>query len=504
MKKKLLLMLSLSVMLVCLFAICVSAESVYVNSKGEQVEADSADIAYELEILNPWEKTSGKCNVRYIYLHDTSVTKIVIPAIKLTHSNGTVYNFAEYSYLRLSTGWNGTLGVYALADKDTKSNSLHAQIKELEFHVPVLGDGAGTAGNLANWTSLEKLSFYSRAYEPQNKGGFLHNCTSLKEIHFYGENNELSGNFFPSVLNDGGKIVFHENATGVIRNCAMQGINGKDITVYMNTKIKQQTQDDPRLTWNKKNDALKFVLLVEDSSGYTSEEIASYETFWQAGNNKNANNAKYSMPIQTYCEYYGTHIGYEEPNACIWQCTVCLKSGALQNPQHNIETVIDYANGYLANGIKTVGCTNEGCGHGETITLAPLFTSKGYSQDEKSNAVVLDFNADRDAIKAYEEYHGTKISYGVVASLAKDEYEGSPLNADASAKDGAIAISFENTEFELLQLKLTGIDKKDDALYCCGYIAFNGSVSYINGDAIAQTALKISYNNYTGIPNEEQ
>ena len=99
---------------------------------------------------------------------------------------------------------------------------------------------------------------------------------------------------------------------------------------------------------------------------------------------------------------------------------------------------------------------------------------------------------------------GTKISYGVVASLAKDEYEGSPLNIDASAKDGAIAISFENTEFELLQLKLTGIDKKDDALYCCGYVAFDGSVSYINGDAIAQTALKISYNNYTGIPNEEQ
>ena len=501
MKKKLLLMLSLSVMLVCLFAICVSAESVYVNSKGEQIEADSADIAYELEFKDAYH-TGGNCRLTYIYLYDASITKIVVPAIELTNSNGTVYKMVDYWNVRLSTGWGDTLCVYAKDDKETKSNSLHTQIKELEFHVPIYLDGANGKGNLAGWSSLEEMSFFEKAYENQDKGGAINGCTSLREIHFYGKDNILTANFFPNNSVESGLVVFHENATGEFhKNQPLQNINKSNWTVYLNMNITHANTNDPRITWNK--NGINIYMLVPDKSIYTAEEIASYKTGFKAGNKSDSNDF-YSVPIKTYCEYYGAHVDYNEINSCVGQCAFCKQTDALQNPQHNIETVIEYANGYLANGIKTVGCTNEGCGHGETITLAPLFTSKGYSQDEGSNAVVLDFNVDREAVKAYEEYLGTKISYGVVASLAKDEYEGSPLNKDASAKDGAIAMAFENTEFELLQLKLTGIDKKDDALYCCGYVAFDGNISYINGDAIAQTALKISYNNYTGIPNEEQ
>ena len=66
--------------LACVLAISASAEAVYVNHNGEQVNADSTDIAYELEIDKPFE-TGGNCRIKYIYLHDESVTKIVIPAI---------------------------------------------------------------------------------------------------------------------------------------------------------------------------------------------------------------------------------------------------------------------------------------------------------------------------------------------------------------------------------------------------------------------------------------
>ena len=55
MKKKLLLMCLMIVALVSLLAISAFAETAYVNANGEQVEAGSSDIAYEIEIENPWE-----------------------------------------------------------------------------------------------------------------------------------------------------------------------------------------------------------------------------------------------------------------------------------------------------------------------------------------------------------------------------------------------------------------------------------------------------------------
>lgn len=453
MKKKFLLFTLIVMSLVCLFAISVSAEAVYVNHNGKQVNADSTDIAYELEIESPWDST-GRCKVKYIYLHDETVTKIVIPAIELTNSSGKVHKFAEYSYVRLATGWDGTLSVYTLADKDTKSNSLHAQITELEFHVPILGDGAGQKGNLAGWTSLEKISYFSRAYEPQNKGGYLQNCTSLREIHFYGENNELSGNFFPSYTVTGGLIVFHEGATGTIKKGAMQNLNGKDWTVYLNTTMQPQTADDPRLTWDKIGNSLKFVLLVNDDSAYTPDQIASYETFWQAGNNYNINNAKYSMPIQTYCNYYGEHLDTEALSGCVSKCLSCGKIAVPNNPIHNIITSIEYVD-FATKGTKTTKCLNVNCPINNEPTVedtAPLFVFKGYSTDGEEICVGYIINV--KAIDEYKALNPTKsFKYGVVASANNNN----PLNVT----DNTVNVDLTNEKYTAVDFKLTGDWSKD-------------------------------------------
>ncbi len=449
MKKKLLLFTLIVMALVCIFAISASAEAVYVDHNGKQVSADATDIAYEIEIENPWDK-GGNCKIKYIYLHDETVTKIVVPAIELTHSNGTVYKMAEYNYVRLSTGWNGTLSVYTLADKETKSNSLHTQITELELHVPTLGDGASQSGNLAGWTSLEKISYYGRVYEPQSKGGYLYNCPSLKEIHFYGENNFISGNYFPSHSVTGGIIVFHEGATGTIRNCAMQNINGKDWTVYMNANMQPQDASDPRLTWNKNNNGLlKFVLLVNDDSVYTPEQIASYETLWQAGNNKSANNAKYSMPIQSYCDYYGEHVNMEALSTCVSKCLSCNKVAIPANPVHNESITVVYDD-FAKNGVKTTKCLNENCPLNATPVVenaAPLFTFKGYSTDGKEICVGYIINV--ESIDEYQALNPDKaLKYGIVASANNN----TPLNVTANT----INVDLTNEKYTAVDFRLSG------------------------------------------------
>lgn len=490
MKRKLLLFTFILISLACILAISISAETVYVNHNGEQVSADSEDIAYELAINNPWE-TGGNCSIQYVYLHDTAVTKIVIPAIELTRSNGVVYKMAEYSFVRISTGWASTLSVYDIEDKETKSNSLHTQITELEFHIPVLGDGANGKGNLANWTGLEKLSFFAKAYEPQNKGGFLQNCTALKEIHFYGENNYLSGNFFPSNSIIGGKVVFHENATGTIRSCAMQSLNGKDWTVYMNAKMQPQDTSDPRLTWNKNNNGLlKLVLLVDDSSIYTSEQVASYETYWQAGNNKNASNAKYSMPIQTYCDYYGEHINMEAQSTCVLKCLICKEIAVPENPVHNLDISIVYAD-YAIEGTKTTKCLNADCALNITPTVEatePLFTFKGYSTNGKE--ICVGYLINLDAINDYELRNDkVALKYGFIASANN--------NTPLDVADKVINIDLTDSKYTGFDFKLTGNwdteAKKEAKITMNIYTVLEGEKSYIYGYADGNLIVSQSY-----------
>ena len=492
MTKKHLLFTLIVMALVCMLAVSVSAEIAYVNSNGEQVSADDADIAYEIEIGNdPWH-SGGNCRVSYIYLHDTSVTKIVIPEIELVHpSNGKTYKLAEYSYVRLSTGWGSTLSVYALDDKETKSNSLHAQIKELEIHIPVLGDGAGSQGNLAGWSGLEKLSFFSRAYEPQNKGGFLSGCTSIKEIHFYGKNNELSGNFFPSTIVAGGKLVFHENATGVIRGTAMEGFNGKDVTVYLNNLMQPQDATDPRLTWNKKGN-LKFVLLVNDATIYTPEQIASYETFWMAGNNKNDNNAKYSMPIQTYCEFYGEHMDMQTLSPCASKCLVCNKIAVPENAVHNTTETIKYTS-FLEKGQRIVSCHNDGCTYSVTEEVSALFTYRGYSYTEEAiggtYSMTQSFAVNREALDAYKVF-SPDLAYGVVASGYNNPLDESVDQSKVIKWDG------EKFQFNHFQIKVSGIteDKMDTAVVFCAYVIDGGKTYYLSNNETSEDVAGVTYN----------
>ena len=506
MKKKILITMLFVVMVTCLFAVSVSAnETAYINSKGEQVEAGSADIAYELDIQDPY-KTDGNCKILAVYLYDSKITKIVIPEIKFTHSNGTVYDLSTYSYCRLASGYSVTLPVYLIEEKGAEApTSYHTQITELEFHIPILGDGAGNYGNLAGYSALKKLSFFKRAYETQAKGGFVSGCTSLKEVHFYGQNNNITGNFFNGSIE---KVVIHRGATGFFQSQVFQSINangGNPCTVYLNEYMVPKNEADPRLTWNRTNKNLTFVLLADDITGYTAEEIASYQTVWQAGNNKSTSNYAYTATIQTYCDFYAEHISYSEINACVGYCEICTLYDALPNPEHVMAEEYQYENGYTSVGNKHEYCSNEGCAHTVDTELPALFTSKGYSKDTTSSAIVLDIKVDNDAVVAYEQYlksinEESAILYGIVVAVQATDDK--PLNDDATAKNGALVIKFNENNYSNIQIKITGIDESnyETGVYCSGYMYVNNKVTYINGATTGDTATKVTY---ASLPSEE-
>lgn len=176
-------------------------------------------------------------------------------------------------------------------------------------------------------------------------------------------------------------------------------------------------------------------------------------------------------------------------------CSAC-QNVVIEALSHVLGEIYTYEKGFTATGIYKNGCTNEGCTHGETTEIPALVTSKGYSQDTTSMAVVLGLTFNKNAIEAYGNYLGKDIYYGLVASKTQSDL--CPLKSNGEAKENSVKADFTGKDYSIFQLKITGIDKKDDYFHCCGYLVIGEEVSYVNASEVSKTALEVSYNNYTG------
>lgn len=213
-------------------------------------------------------------------------------------------------------------------------------------------------------------------------------------------------------------------------------------------------------------------------------------------NEESYQNGNYIIYDYNNCDAFYDSVHLEDGNPCVINCDRCGAYGeAEKNPQHNISLKITYES-YTSNGYKTVGCINDGCKDNVVEELLPLVTSKGYSQDTTSKAIVLDMSFNREAILEYENYLGEKISFGVVASLKHEDSQ--PLSSDGSERNGAVKVDFTDAKYSIFQLKITNLSDANKQLHCSGYMLVGNNITYINGKEASSTAVTLTYNNYTG------
>ena len=155
--------------------------------------------------------------------------------------------------------------------------------------------------------------------------------------------------------------------------------------------------------------------------------------------------------------------------------------------EHIIGTVYAYANGYSNEGLKTVGCTREGCDHGEKTVLDALIVSLGYSKEEDGVGITHTAKINREAILEYQAFlssekgEAVKTMYGIVAAI--DDKDGTPITADGILAEGykAAFTDNSNTAYTILTVKLCGITDTTQKLNLGAYIIIDGNVNYIYG-----------------------
>ena len=463
MKKRILLTALLTLIFCFALTMAISAATYYVDYDGNLVESTSENIAYEYDRSNS--------NISNVYLHDSTITKIVIP--DMSDFTGTI---------QLQASYGESLGIYEIKDKEAKANNLMTQIKEIVVFENIYLDGAYTLGAFAGYTGLEKISFYGKV-GVSSKGGFFENCTNLTELHFYGKDLAV-----PSVLlsdlgsvthNKAVTIAFHEGATGTLSTGAdtlptYSNLGGWRIII--NENIKPSNASDPRLgkKWGQtiSTTGWELIVAVESKGGYTEAQLDALKTshgFASRAESVEAATIKEAV-VMSYCE-----LGYSEHN--------------------NKVTFNQGANLLLDEITKVTGCDK--CLSGETEKLSPVFVSVGYSVN-LNGSLMQGFAVNRMALAQLKDEAGYEINFGLVAGN-KDKLTGTALiNSDGTANQelGAkiVTVDYTRKNFDVFEMKLSGFtsEYENTNVYCCAYYIINGEVYYISNKVVSKDVSDMS------------
>lgn len=455
MKKKIIFTLFLVAML-CVALVVSASATYYVDKDGNVATETSENLAYEFDIVTDKQ---GGYHVYELYLYDTSITTIVLP------------DFEDITKLYISE-WSVCLKIYSIENKGselTEEMELQKQIKELDIYEHVSMDGANAAyGSFMYWTALEKISFRG-AFSYGSKSGIFAFCSSLRELHFYGQNIAVPA-FFTNVvkhnLTGKGLIVFHEGSSGTIQTgtdtLPTYGNLNNNFAIIINENITPSNPDDTRLggKWGSYSttSGWELILAVSDKNDYTPEQLEALKTSHSFCSRfaSVADATVKEATVKTYCE-----LGYSA---------------------HNEQKTYEYKNGYASAGTLTSGCAN-GCGLSEEAPLAPIITFLGYSAKINGNDICVGYSLNKEALQLFEEKTGKVLDYGVVAIIPIDESEYTPLyveNGEVKSIEYSIHASVAKL-YASFDFIISGFSEEyyETDLVMCAYVYDGDEIGYL-------------------------
>jgi hypothetical protein len=274
-------------------------------------------------------------------------------------------------------------------------------------------------------------------------------------------------------------------------------------------------------TINFNNSTARLFFVTSTDTAYlntvnskVSGTIISYADY--SANPENYASGKYVISGYNVCDafYNGIHeLDPEKSNACAGICANCGEASLAANPVHSYITTLVYAN-YLANGTKTQTCQNEGCAH----KSAPVVTSvsaiisdfKGFSVNENGDAITFGYVINYDALDELVKITGKDVELGFVAAVKA--FAGDDAYTSDKAVKASVVTWTTNDEVNKGVEKYTGadfilrgdwdrdvtigeetLDIKNVEFCMAGFLATNGTVTYLNYGASGDSADTITF-----------
>lgn len=252
--------------------------------------------------------------------------------------------------------------------------------------------------------------------------------------------------------------------------------------------------------YSLQNSGVKTIIFTGDSDDAFVASVQEKASGWVS-----------KITYGNHCEYYydNVHdITFEEGNTCCGNCSRCGLFSMAAEPVHTeeikllfgtgvytdeVEEKTDkvnyYANMYLAHTCKY--CKND---TQETEKYAPIFVKMGFSVAENDTTSISFHTAINHASLAkYEETAKTSVQYGLLVSAASST---NPItgveNGELILAAATVKINMTETDYTKFSVKVTGLPD-NQTLNCCGYVVEGETVTYLNHATADSEASVVSH-----------
>ena len=493
MKKKILLSLALSLLLVCFFVISISASA---PSKPE-LDVSFGSVTTIEGFVAPSELYVN--TDERVLLADENGNYVTYPTYYVTGDSATFD--MDFSKLNAAQAIQYTKKSVVMIEipngVTTVSQSYFAGTSDFPLCVSVQFPGTVTTygSNMFHTNTVIKVVEFLDGTEPITMGDQMFGCnwsvgtTKLEYVKF--PNNLVSiGNSTFGKSHASKTIILGENletiGTGFFGESTP---NGKDTFIYASDKFfADSTKMFNNLFGGVDKHHNSYMRITIFYVG-TQEKA---QAFVDAGLALQPGYIYKNLKMTDASEYdYATH----KPTAegaltMVYNYNAC---DAFYNGTHNDGTSAAFeGEKFLSEYVVESGCTR--CGDTvEVDRLAPLFVNKGYSYS--GTAILQEFAVNRALIEKYEAYFGD-IRFGLVATGLQND--GAIVNKDGTGINEKVAIvEYTEKNFDIFTMKVNGVgtDEYADKQICvCAYLIVNGEVSYIDNGQAKSSAGSVSYN----------
>ncbi|MBE6663954.1 MAG: leucine-rich repeat domain-containing protein [Ruminococcaceae bacterium] len=243
------------------------------------------------------------------------------------------------------------------------------------------------------------------------------------------------------------------------------------------------------------NSGIKSIIFTGDSDDAFVASVQEKASGWVS-----------KITYANHCEYYYDNVHdivFEEGNTCCGECSRCGSFKMHPNPIHAEEIVLAFGTGvyvdeveekttdvnYYANMYVLHVCKNCENETADTEEYAPIFVKIGYSAEEEDTTSISFFTSINYAsLLKYEEIADTKLQYGLIVSAAASS---TPIK---SVVDGAIElnastvkVSMTDTEYAKFSVRISKLPA-NQTLNCCGYVIENDKVTYLGHESTSAEA----------------